>query len=65
VQRAEESIALLQQEQADLAAEIEEKARQLAAAHDVESCPIESFTLKPRRSDIFDVRLSLLWEMAL
>lgn len=65
VQRAEESIALLQQELADLAAEIEEKARQLAATYDVESCPIESFAVKPRRSDIFDVRLSLLWEMAL
>lgn len=65
VQRAGDALGLLQQELEDLAAEIEEKARQVAAAHDVESCFIEPFTIKPRRGDIFNIRLAVLWEMAL
>ncbi|WP_035065198.1 ATP-binding protein [Nitratidesulfovibrio termitidis] len=65
VQRAGEALALVQQELAELAAEIEEKARQVAEVHDVESCPIEAFAIKPRRGDIFNVRLAVLWEMVL
>ncbi|MDR3089317.1 MAG: DUF87 domain-containing protein [Desulfobulbaceae bacterium] len=64
VQVAEESIAQLRQELAGLATEIEAEATRLAAACQPDALPLESFTVKPRRGDIFDVRMALLWQTA-
>ena len=64
VQQAEENVVQLQQEQANLAAEIEQKLQELAGSFAVDNFAVETFTLKPRRSDIFALRLALLWEMA-
>lgn len=64
VQRAEEQIAELQQELHGLALEIEERMAALADSFDVESYEIESFTIKPRKSDIYEVQVALLWEMS-
>ncbi len=63
VKRAEENVLEMQEEIRELAAEIEEKAGDLAESFAVENYEIETFAIKPRRSDIFDLRLSLVWEM--
>ncbi len=63
VQHAEENIAELQQQQVELADEIKQKVEELAATFAVDGYPVETFSLKPRRSDVFGLRLALLWEM--
>jgi len=63
VQRAEVEVQALQQELNGLAAELEAKAMALADTFNPESYAIESFAVKPRRSDVFNVRLALLWEI--
>lgn len=64
VKRAEEDVVELQQDIEVLAMEIEEGVEELAARYETEHYEIETFSVKPRRSDIFDVRVVLLWEMA-
>ena len=63
VQRVEQEVVDIQNSLHDLAAEIEKQVTALADTYAVDNCAIETFTIKPRRSDIFDVRLVLLWEM--
>jgi hypothetical protein len=63
VKRAERNVAELQQALVDLALEIEESVDELASTFSVDAYEVETFTIKPRRSDIFDVRIFLLWEM--
>lgn len=63
VQRAEVQVQELQQELNSLAAEIEQKILTLADSFNPENFAIETFAVKPRRSDVFNVRLALLWEM--
>ena len=64
VQRAEDEVQALQQELDGLAAEVETKALALVDTFNPESYAIETFAVKPRRSDVFNIRLALLWEMA-
>ncbi len=64
VRRVEEEIEELRQAMEALSTEIEQKARELADTFDVDRYEIETFTINPRRSDIFEVRAVLLWEMA-
>ncbi len=63
VKQAEEEIEELRQAMEALSAEIEQKAVELADTFSADRYEVESFTINPRRSDIFDVRVSLLWEM--
>jgi hypothetical protein len=63
VKRAEEEIAEIRQAMEQLSVEIEEKATELAGDFCAENYEIETFAINPRRSDIFDVRMVLLWEM--
>ncbi|MFH0780964.1 MAG: DUF87 domain-containing protein [Pseudomonadota bacterium] len=63
VRRVEEEIEELRQAMEALSTEIEQKARELADTFDVDRYEMETFTINPRRSDIFDVRAALLWEM--
>lgn len=63
VKRAEEKVVVLQQELDDLSMEIEEKINELTEYFSIDNHEVESFFIKPRRSDIFDVRMVLLWEM--
>ena len=63
VQRAETEMQELQQQLSVLAADIEAKAGAMAATFSPERYAIETFTVKPRRSDVYNVRLALLWEM--
>jgi hypothetical protein len=64
VTRVEKLVAELQQECDDFSVEIEERINELAETFSVDNYKIEDFSIKPRRSDIFDVRMMLLWEMA-
>ncbi len=64
VTRAEELVEELQQERDDLSVEIEERINELAETFSNDNYEVEQFSIKPRRSDIFDVRMMLLWEMA-
>ena len=63
VQRAETEVQELQQQMSVLAADIEAKASAMAATFSPERYAIETFTVKPRRSDVYNVRLAFLWEM--
>jgi len=63
VKRAEQAVVDAQTALDDLATEIEDKVMDLGDTFEVDSYAIETFSIKPRRSDIFDVRLALVWEM--
>lgn len=63
VRRAEEKIEQLQQEIADLQLEQQEAISELAEQYDPQRVVVEEFTIKPRRSDIYDVNCLLMWEM--
>ncbi len=63
VQRAEVEVQELQQQLNVLAADIEAKATAMAATFSPDQYTIETFAIKPRRSDVYNVRLALLWEM--
>lgn len=63
VKRAEEQMEMLQQDLEDLTALLEEQLGIIAESFSEEQYEIETFAIKPRRSDIFDVRVCLVWEM--
>ena len=63
VDRAEDKVQLLQQEVDELAVQLEQEVEELAETFAVENYEVETFAIKPRRSDIFDVQVCLLWEM--
>ena len=63
VRLVEQDIVDIQNSLNELAGEIEEEVNALADSFAVDNYAIETFSIKPRRSDIFDVRMVLLWEM--
>jgi len=63
VRRALEIVEGLQKDLENLAVEIEEKVNAIAEKYEIDNFEIESFSIKPRRSDVFNIRLALLWEM--
>ena len=63
VQNAEQAILSLQQELAGLATELEQQAGEIGKQFSPDAFLIETFSIKPRRSDVFNVRTFLLWEM--
>jgi len=63
VERAREIVASLQEDIENLAVEIEEKVNTITEKFEIDSYEIEEFSIKPRRSDVFNIRLVLLWEM--
>ena len=63
VQRVEVEVQELQQELNGLGVEIEAKALALAETFNPEHYAVETFAVKPRRSDVFNIRLVLLWQM--
>lgn len=63
VKRAEEKVATLQDELAELSTELEEQVLELGELYTAEKYEVETFSIKPRRSDIFDLKVSLLWVM--
>jgi hypothetical protein len=63
VQRAEQDVAAIQNALQELTVTIEEHVNELTSSFNIDKYEIETFAIKPRRSDIFDVRMVLLWEM--
>lgn len=63
LKRVEQEIVEIQEQLESLALEIETAIDDLAATFTADNYELETFAIKPRRSDIFDVRLALLWEM--
>ena len=63
VKRAEQEVLDVQEALEELAVEIEEQVMELGDNFEKDNYEIETFAIKPRRSDIFDVRLALVWEM--
>jgi hypothetical protein len=63
VRRAEELVARLEQELEALDTEQNMALQELAHSYDASRVEQERFAIKPRRSDIYDVQICLLWEM--
>jgi Helicase HerA, central domain len=63
VKRVEEEVENVHSALATLSSELEAKAAELARAFAADGCEVETVSLAPRRSDIFNLRLALLWEM--
>ncbi len=61
--RAKELVLDLQQERDELSVEIEKDINELAETFSIDNYEVEKFSIKPRRSDIFNIRMMLLWEM--
>jgi len=61
VSRAEEKVLDIEEKIQDLENELEEKIDGLAAAYDIESYEIESFTVKPKKRDIMIENIALVW----
>ncbi len=65
VQRARAALARLEEEMEALSLEMQGKLAAIADRFDPEQYTVRSFAITPRRSDIFDVRVFLLWEPVL
>ncbi len=64
VRRAEQAASQLEAELEELEIEQREALQKLVVSYDPAAVETETFSIKPRRTDIFDVRVCLLWEMA-
>ncbi len=64
VRRAEDRVAALQTDIDALALEIEQESEKLTEKFSIDNYEVETFSIKPRRSDIFDVEIALLWDVA-
>ncbi len=63
VRRAEQAAAQLEEELQALETEQGEALKKLVQTYDPADVTTETFAIKPRRSDIYDVRTCLLWNM--
>jgi hypothetical protein len=62
VQRAREEVAQIEQEIARLGEALRQKIREQVNQLDPDRFAVERFTLAPRRTDIFNIKVGLLWE---
>ena len=62
--RAQERVAEIEEKIADLAIELEEKIDELAEKYALENHPVETFTIKPKKSDITIEHIAIVWEPA-
>jgi len=65
VRRAEEEVERIKTDITALAEEFQEKAAGVAALYAPENYPAETFSIKPRRADIFDLNVYVQWEPVL
>jgi predicted nucleotidyltransferase len=65
VQRAEEAVSQILRDIDALALEMQEKLSDLAVRFDPEKYELETVNITPRHSDIFNVKLHLVWEPVL
>ena len=64
VERVEQEITRLEEALNSLALDLQEEMARIDARYAPENYPAETFSLTPRRSDIFAVELALVWEPA-
>ena len=64
VDRARQRVDEIKKKIDDLLYELEEKVDDLEGRYSVEGCRLESFAIKPRRSDIDVERIALVWRIA-
>jgi len=62
VQRAKDKLQSLEEERQHLVSELEEKIDQIHEKFAPEHYPVSDLKIKPRRQDIYDVDMFLLWE---
>jgi len=62
VKRAEEEVKSIEEEIRKLDDELKEEIDSLEEKYNIENYEIETFYIKPRRSDIYDIDLFLCWE---
>jgi len=65
VRRAAQTVDKLEAELQALEVEQGEALEALVASYDIDTVKTENFSIKPRRSDIFDVYTCLLWDMVI
>lgn len=64
VSRAEEKVVQVQEEIEALSLEVEEKVNAIADKYNVDNCIIESFSIKPKKTDITIEVVALVWKVA-
>ncbi len=62
VQRAQQRVDEIEEEINELQEELLEEIDEISEAYDIDNFKIEPFYIKPRRSDISDTEVALLWE---
>ena len=62
VKRAEEEVKRIEQDVTALADELQNKIGEIRERYVPANFPLEKFSITPRRSDIFDVKVFLQWE---
>ncbi len=62
VARAEEAVQSIKADIEELQNELEDELLELSDRYDIENIEIEEFFIKPKKSNITDVELALLWE---
>ncbi len=63
--RAEARVAEIDEKLSDLEIELEEKIDELSEKYALDNHPIESFTIKPKKSDIAIEQIAIVWRVAL
>ncbi len=61
VKRAQDYVREVQGQIDELALELEDKIAAITVSHNSDNYEVETFSIKPRRADIFDLRVVLLW----
>ena len=62
VERAQEKIVAIEEELDELEEELQSDIEEIDTEYTLDTNEMEKFFIKPRRSDIYDVELALLWE---
>ncbi|NQS72298.1 MAG: ATP-binding protein [Desulfobulbaceae bacterium] len=65
VQLAQNEVSRLEQELQTMVAELQQKVQELSTGWDPALVELETVAIAPRKSDIYDVRVCLLWEPVL
>jgi hypothetical protein len=62
VDNAKEDIAEIEAKMQELGEELQKEIEELSTQYQSDNYEIENFAIKPRRSDIYDIEVSLLWK---
>ncbi|NPA43979.1 MAG: DUF87 domain-containing protein [Chlorobi bacterium] len=62
VRRVENEIAQVQADMEELKADLTNEINSIKEKYNIDNYDIETFYIKPRRADVFDIEVALLWE---